>query len=109
MKDNKLLYNTRKTYHKVLKLNIINSTKSVHSFGYDRRLLKIRKLIIKWFIKNKNSIIMLDINHIDKIVNTLEYGRNNYLGSLGDLDREHIYRLIEYFNIMSEEIEDFYG
>lgn len=76
MKDNKLLYNTRKTYHKVLKLN---------------------------------SIIMLDINHIDKIVNTLEYGRNNYLGSLCDLDREHIYRLIEYFNIISEEIEDFYG
>lgn len=109
MKENNLLYNTRKTYHKVLKLNMINSTKSVHSFGYDRRLLKIRKLIIKWFIKNRYSILMLDVNHLDKIVSTLEYGRYNYLGSLDDTDREHIYTLIEYFNTISEEIEDFYG
>ena len=111
MKHNKVLYNTRKTYYKVLKLNIINSTKSVHTFGYDTRLLKIRKIIIKWFIKNKNSILMLDDNNnnnIEKIVNTLEYGRNNYLGSLCDEDREHIYTLIEYFNIICEEIEDFY-
>lgn len=109
MKDNKLLYNTRKTYHKVFKLHMINSTKSVHSFRYDTRLLKIRKLIIKWFIKNRYSILMLNVNHVDKIANTLEYGRNNYLGSLCDIDREHIYRLIEYFNYMCEEIEDFYG
>lgn len=109
MKHNELLYNTRKTYHKVLKLNIINSTKSVRSFGYDTRLLKIRKLIIKWFIKNKNSILMLDVNHIDKIVSTFEYGRHNYLGSLCYKDREHIYELIEFFNIICEEIEEYYG
>lgn len=109
MKGNNLLYETRKVYNKVFKLNMINSTKSVHTFGYDRRLLKIRKLIIKWLIKNRYSILMLDLNHVDKIVNTLEYGRNNYLGSLCNVDREHIYSLIEYFNIISEEIEDFYG
>lgn len=109
MKENNLLYNTRKTYNKVLKLNMINSIKSVHSFGYDRRLLKIRKLIIKWFIKNRYRIFMLNVNHVDEIVHTLEYGRYNNLGSLCDKDREHIYRLIEYFNTISEEIEDFHG
>lgn len=109
MKENNLLYHTRKIYNKVLKLNMINSIKSVYSFGYNRRLLKIRKLIIKWFIKNRYSIFMLDVNHLDKIVNTLEYGRYHYLGSLDATDREHIYSLIEYFNTISKEIEDFYG
>lgn len=105
---NKFLYKTRKTYHKVRKLNMTNSIKSEGSIFYDKRLLKMRKLIIKWFNKNSNTIIMLDINP-QPIIGTLEYGRNNYLGCLNYIDRKHIYNLIEDFNTMCEEIEDFYG
>lgn len=105
---NKFLYSTRKTYHKVRKLNMTNSIKSEGSLFYDIRLLKMRKSIIKWFNKNNNSIMMLDINK-QAIIGTLEYARHNYLGSLNHKDREHIYKLIEDFNIMCEQIEVYYG
>lgn len=108
MKNN-FLYNTRKCYRKVRRLNMINSIKSEGSFYYDTRLRRMRKIIIKWFNKNSNNIFMLNMDKTKVIYKTLEYGRYNDLTILLNEDREHIYDLVEAFNNIYYEIEEYYG
>ena len=108
MKNN-FLYNTRKCYCKVRRLNMINAIKSQGSFYYDTRLRSMRKIIIKWFDKNSHSILMLDMDKTKVIYKTLEYGRHNDLTVLLDEDRQHIYDLVEAFNDICYEIEEYYG
>lgn len=106
MKDNKLLHDSRKTYYKVKKLVIKNAIKGKSSFIYYRRLLKARKLIIKWYYKHGYSLVMIDLAELDY---TIDYGLHNGLDNFNTENINHIILLIKDFNRICEKIEEYYG
>ena len=106
MKDNKLLYNTRKTYYKVKRLVNKNAIKGKKTCLFYPRLLKARKLILKWYYKNNYTLIMLNLARLDYTIN---YSLNNPISWDNNDNISHILLVINDFNKICEEIEEFYG
>lgn len=106
MKKNKLLYDTRKTYHKVRKILNKNSIKGRGSLLFYYRLLKIRKLIIKWYIRNDYNLIMIGLKKLDY---TLNHGLKNDMSDRSERNISHIFSLTNDFMKLCGEIEDYYG
>lgn len=106
MKDNKLLYDTRKTYHKVKRLVTKNAIKGKGTYLFYPRLLKTRKLILRWYYKNNYSLQMLNVVRLDYTIN---YSLNNPISYSNTDNIKHILSLINDFNEICEGIEDFYG
>lgn len=106
MKDNKLLYNTRKTYHKVKKLVNKNTIKGQKTCLFYPRLLKARKLILKWYYKNYYSLLALDVAILDYTIN---YSLNHPISWDNDDNIKHVLSVINDFNKICEEIEEYYG
>ena len=106
MGKDKLLKDTRKTYYKVRKIVNKNSIKGQGSLLFYYRLLKIRKLIIKWYIRNDYNLIMLTLKKLDY---SLNYGLKNDMSDRTERNIDHIFRLINDFMILCGEIEDYYG
>lgn len=106
MKKNNLLNDTRKTYHNVWKIIRINTIKGRGSLFFYYRLLKIRKLIIKWYFRNDNSLLMLGIKRFDY---DLKYGLKNDFSYRTDSNIKHILTLVNTFMETCTEIEDYYN
>lgn len=106
MKDNKLLYNTRKTHHKVKRLVAKNAIKGQKTYLFYPRLLKTRKLIFKWYYKNKYLLRMLHVARLDYAIN---YSLNHPIIWENNDNIRHILSVINDFNKICEEIEEYYG
>lgn len=106
MKDNKLLYDTRKTYHKVKKLVTKNAIKGKETCLFYHRLFKARKLILKWYYKNNYSLLMIDLARLDYTIN---YSLINPISWCTNDNIRHILVVINDFYKICEEIEDLYG
>lgn len=106
MKNDKLLHNTRKTYHKVERLITKNAIKGKDTCLFYHRLLKARKLILKWYYKNNYSLVMLNVARLDYTIN---YSLNNPISWNINDNIRHILTVINDFNKICEEIEEYYG
>ena len=106
MNKNILLKDTRKTYHKVRKIINKNSIKGKGSLLFYYRLLKTRKLIIKWYIRNDYNLIMIGLKKLDY---SLNHGLKNDMSERSERNITHIFRLINDFMELCGEIEDYYG
>lgn len=106
MKNDKLLHDTRKIYHKVKRLVTKNAIKGKKTCLFYPRLKKARKLILKWYYKNNYSLLMLNVARLDYTIN---YSLNYPISWDNDDNITHILSVINDFNKICEEIEEQYG
>lgn len=105
MKNN-FLYNTRKTYYKVKKLVNKNAIKGQDTFLFYHRLLKVRKIILKWYYRNNYSLLMINLADLDYTIN---YALRYPISWKNDENINHILSVINDFNKTCEKIEEYYG
>ena len=106
MKKNNLLKDSRKTYNKINKIMIKNAIKGKGATLYYYRIVKMRKIILKWYYRNEYSLTMLGLDNFDFAI---KYGYTHYVDHINDDNIIHIYKLVKHFYKTLEQIEDYYG